>query len=151
VAGKMDNELKEIYDHAVHFHGHPGVFLAIGIRMGLLALKDLNSKGYFELEAFIQTRERPPYQCLLDGIQFSTGCTIGKGNLKIQYSDSALFGIFTTQSNKKIEIKVLPEFLERIKQQIKGMDRFKMHDIAEQVLQTDEKEMFCVSTPKSQY
>jgi formylmethanofuran dehydrogenase subunit E len=150
VAGKMDNELKEMYDQAVHFHGHPGVFLAIGIRMGLLALKYLNSKGYFELEAFIQTRKRLPYQCLLDGIQFSTGCTIGKGNLKIQYSDSDLFGIFKTQSNKKIEIKVLPEFLEHIKKQIKGMDRFKMHDIAKHVLQMDEKEMFRVLTPKSQ-
>jgi formylmethanofuran dehydrogenase subunit E len=46
--------------------------------MGILALNYLKSKGFFELEAFIQTRDMPPYQCLLDGIQISTGSTIGK-------------------------------------------------------------------------
>jgi len=146
----MKDQLKAIYDQAVQFHGHPGVFLAIGIRMGLLALKYLNSKGHFELEAFIQTRERPPYRCLLDGIQFSTGCTIGKGNLKIKFSDNGnILGLFKTQSGKKLEIKVLSEFLEHIKKQIKGIDRFKMHDVVKQVLQMDEKEIFRVFTPKS--
>ncbi len=139
----MKDQLKAIYDQAVQFHGHPGVFLAIGIRMGLLALKYLNSKGHFELEAFIQTRERPPYRCLLDGIQFSTGCTIGKGNLEIKYSANGdIFGVFKTQSGKKFEIKVLPEFLEHIKKQIKDIDRFNMHNIAEQVLMMNEKEIF---------
>ncbi len=139
----MNDEVKKIYDQAVLFHGHPGVFLAIGIRMGLLALKYLNSKGHFELEAFIQTRERPPYRCLLDGIQFSTGCTIGKGNLKIGFSDSGdIFGVFKTKSVKEIVIKVLPEFLERIKKQIKNVDRFSMHNIAEQILNLNEKDIF---------
>jgi len=145
----MDTDLKTIYDRAVRFHGHPGVFLAIGIRMGLLALEYLNSKGHFELEAFIQTRERPPYRCLLDGIQFSTGCTIGKGNLNIQYTDDKIFGFFKTESGKEIKIEVLPEFLEQIKMQIKSIDRFDMHDVAKQVLQMDEKEIFRVFTPKS--
>lgn len=139
----MNKEMKKIYDQAVLFHGHPGVFLAIGIRMGLLALKYLNSKGHFELEASIQTRERPPYRCLLDGIQFSTGCTIGKGNLKIKFSDNGdIFGLFKTQSGKKFEIKVLPEFLEQIKKQMKDLNRFNMQDIAEQVLRMNEKEIF---------
>lgn len=139
----MNKEMKKIYDQAVLFHGHPGVFLAIGIRMGLLALKYLNSKGHFELEAFIQTRERPPYRCLLDGIQFSTGCTIGKDNLEIKYSiNGDIFGVFKTQSGNKFEIKVLPEFLEHIKKQIKDVDRFNMHNIAEQVLKMNEKEIF---------
>jgi formylmethanofuran dehydrogenase subunit E len=148
VTGKMDSKLKEMYDQAVHFHGHPGVFLAIGIRMGLLALRHLHSKGYFELEAFIQTREKPPYQCLVDGIQISAGTTMGKGNLNIDYSsEGEIFGIFKTQSGNEIKIIVLPKFLELIKKQIKGMDRFEMHDVAKQVLEMDEKEMFRVLTP----
>ncbi|MCK5588384.1 MAG: formylmethanofuran dehydrogenase subunit E family protein [Candidatus Lokiarchaeota archaeon] len=142
MAVKMDTELKSIYDKAVRFHGHPGVFLAIGIRMGLLALEYLKSKGYFELEAFVQTRERPPYLCILDGIQFSTGCTIGKGNLEINYSADEIFGVFKTQSGKKIEIKVLPELLEQIKKQIKGMDRFKMDEVVKEILEMDETALF---------
>ena len=145
----MKNKLKELYEQAVHFHGHPGVFIAIGVRMGLLALKYLNSEGYFDLNALIQTRKKPPCLCLLDGIQISTGSTIGKGNLNIQYSDDEIFGIFKTESGKEIKIVVLSEFLEHIKKQIKGMDRFKMHDVVKQVLQMDEKEIFRVFTPKS--
>ena len=148
----MKKEIKNIYDQAVLFHGHPGVFLAIGIRMGLLALKYLNSKGHFELEAFIQTRERPPYRCLLDGIQFSTGCTIGKGNLKIKFSDSGvIFGVFKTQSGKEIEIKVLPEFLTYIKKQIKDLDRFEMYDIGKKVLLMDEKGIFNILIPEKSF
>jgi formylmethanofuran dehydrogenase subunit E len=146
----MEDESKAKYEKAVQFHGHPGVFIAIGVRMGLLALKYLNSKGYFDLDTIIQTRQKPPYQCLLDGIQISTGSTIGKGNLNIQYSDDEIFGIFKTESDKEIKIVVLPEFLEQIKKQIKDMDRFKMHNVAKQVLQMDEKEIFRVFTPKSQ-
>jgi len=142
----MKDKLKATYDLAVQFHGHPGVFIAIGIRMGLLALKYLNSKGYFDLDTLIQTRMKPPYQCLIDGIQISTGSTIGKGNLNIQYSDDKIFGIFKTEAGKEIKIEVLPEFLEHIKKQIKGRDRFNMHDIAEQVLQMGEKEIFRVFT-----
>ena len=138
----MNDEVKKIYDHAVRFHGHPGVFLAIGIRMGLLALKYLNSKGFFELDAFIQTRERSPYRCLLDGIQFSTGCTIGKGNLSVKYSDGDIVGVFTTQSGKTFEITVRSEFLEQIKKQMKDLNKFNMQNIAEQVLKMNENAIF---------
>jgi hypothetical protein len=41
------------------------------------------------------------------------------------------------------------EFLEKIKKQIKDMDRFKMHDVAKQVLQMDEKDIFRVFAPTS--
>jgi formylmethanofuran dehydrogenase subunit E len=73
--------LKEMIDQGTEFHGHLGPFLVLGIRMGLLALKDLSSSGHKNIEARVKTGTTPPISCLVDGIQISTGCTMGKGNI----------------------------------------------------------------------
>lgn len=73
--------LKEMIDQGTEFHGHLGPFLVLGIKMGLLALRDLSSSGYKNIEARVKTGTTPPVSCLVDGIQISTGCTMGKGNI----------------------------------------------------------------------
>lgn len=73
--------LKELIERGTEFHGHLGPFLVLGIRMGLLALRELGSSGHKEIEAAVKTGTTPPISCLIDGIQISTGCTMGKGNI----------------------------------------------------------------------
>ncbi len=73
--------LEEMIERAIEFHGHLGPFLVLGIRMGLLALRELSSSGYEGIEALVKTGNTPSLSCLLDGIQVSTGCTMGKGNI----------------------------------------------------------------------
>ena len=51
--------------------------------MGLLALRLLDSAGYSGIEAVAETGSTPPVSCLVDGLQVSTGCTVGKGNLMV--------------------------------------------------------------------
>ncbi len=68
-------------EQGADFHGHLGSFLVLGIRMGRLALKKLNSPGYESIEALVKTGTTPSLSCLADGIQISTGCTLGKGNI----------------------------------------------------------------------
>lgn len=65
------------------FHGHLGPFLVLGIRMGLAALKELDSKGHKDIRAVVRSGSNPPISCLADGIQISTGCTLGKGNITV--------------------------------------------------------------------
>lgn len=67
----------------VRLHGHRGPFLAVGIRMGLLALRLLESSGYRGIAVWAETGHGPPVSCLVDGLQVSTGCTVGKGNLAV--------------------------------------------------------------------
>ena len=74
--------LEEMLDQAVEFHGHLGPYLVLGIRMGLFALRELSSSGYEGIEALVKTGDVPSLSCLLDGIQVSTGCTMGKGNIR---------------------------------------------------------------------
>lgn len=76
-------EPRELWELGVRLHGHRGPFLACGIRMGLLALRLLDSAGYSGIEAVAETSSTPPVSCLVDGLQVSTGCTVGKGNLMV--------------------------------------------------------------------
>jgi formylmethanofuran dehydrogenase subunit E len=73
----------ELLPLGVRLHGHKGPFLALGLRMGLLALRLLGSPGFTGITAEAHTGTEPPISCLVDGIQIATGCTPGKGNLRV--------------------------------------------------------------------
>jgi len=79
--GRLDREalLSRIED----FHGHLGPYVIFGFRAGQLALRVLEAKGFFDLEADVHCGDRPPVSCFADGVQLGSGCTTGKGNLKV--------------------------------------------------------------------
>lgn len=76
-------DLREMIARGTLLHGHLGPFLVAGIRMGLLALRELGSSGYFRLRAESQAGRTTPLSCLNDGVQIGSGCTTGKGNLHV--------------------------------------------------------------------
>ena len=65
---------------AARFHGHLGPWLVLGLRAGAYARRRLGGTP-FELTARVTCPERPPHTCFLDGVQLSSGCTMGKGNI----------------------------------------------------------------------
>jgi len=73
---KMPEELKRLAD----FHGHLGPYVLLGYRMGKIA------RSYFPGKFFATffTGTEPPVSCLIDGVQFSSRCTLGKGNLGVK-------------------------------------------------------------------
>ena len=74
--GEMPAELRRLAD----FHGHLGPYVLLGYRMGLIARRYFPGKFY----ATVYTGTEPPVSCLIDGVQFSSGCTWGKGNLAVK-------------------------------------------------------------------
>lgn len=86
----LDEELER---RAVEFHGHGGPFMTVGLRMGLYALERLDCRGWFDVSCRAALRWRPPDSCVVDGIQSSTGCTMGKRNIEVVEGDgvSAVF------------------------------------------------------------
>ena len=101
-----------LIERGSEFHGHLGPFLVVGIKMGIIALKKLNSSGYSDMSAVVETGTTPPISCLIDGIQISTGCTLGKGNIKVNANKKpkAVF----TNGEKSLDIELKPEILKRI-------------------------------------
>lgn len=100
---------KALLAKAVDYHGHIGVFLAVGLRMGLLLRETLGGDS-FNTQALIKTDLKPPRSCLIDGVQVATGCTLGKMNIKVEES-SELLGVFTVE-DKRVEIEVKKSFLD---------------------------------------
>ncbi|KYK31599.1 MAG: formylmethanofuran dehydrogenase subunit E family protein [Theionarchaea archaeon] len=85
-----------LLQQAAHFHGHLGPYLVLGLKMGILA-RNLLDGTPFTMKAEVHTQKKPPHSCIVDGIQFTSGCTLGKGNICIK-EDQKIYGVFTTGS-----------------------------------------------------
>lgn len=96
---------RKLFELGVRLHGHRGPFLACGIRMGLLALRLLESTGFDGIEAVAETGDVPPVSCLADGLQVSTGCTAGKGNLKVVEGGRPAARFFTGTRSVRIALR----------------------------------------------
>jgi formylmethanofuran dehydrogenase subunit E len=107
--------LQEMIERGAEFHGHLGPFLVLGIRMGLLALKDLGSSGHKDIDARVKTGTTPPISCLVDGIQISTGCTMGKGNIVTENLSraEATFSADGKSLTLKVKDGVMEEIMSR--------------------------------------
>jgi formylmethanofuran dehydrogenase subunit E len=98
--------------YAVQLHGHLGPMLTFGARMGMAARKAVDADGNFDVEI---TCEGPfpktPASCFLDGLQISTGATLGKRNLHYVECKDITIRIKNTRSGKIAEIRPKVEFL----------------------------------------
>ncbi len=94
------------------FHGHLGPYAVIGYRMGVLANKNLGSDP-FEKKATVWTGTTPPLSCIVDGIQFSSGCTLGKGTITIKH-DRVPQVQFCSKQGQQLTIKLLPHIQQEI-------------------------------------
>ena len=75
-------ELPEDLLDLQRFHGHLGVYVTVGLRMGAIGKRRFGH--YKGLRATVQSALEPPMRCVLDGVQFSSGCTMGKGNIVLE-------------------------------------------------------------------
>jgi formylmethanofuran dehydrogenase subunit E len=102
--------------------------------MGLLALSLLESRGHRGIAAEVETGTKPPISCIVDGIQVSTGCTTGKGNLSVKPlgKPAAVF----SANGKRVRIEVRPEWLSRL-EKLGAPD-----PLADEVLQAKAEELF---------
>ena len=71
---------------AARFHGHLGPWLVLGMQAGAYARRKLAASP-FELSARVFCPAGTPYTCFVDGVQFSSGCTMGKGNISHHRAD----------------------------------------------------------------
>lgn len=94
------------------FHGHIGPYAVIGYRMGLIANKKLGSDPFLK-KAVVFTGSTPPLSCIVDGIQMSSGCTYGKGNIKVENKGIAKADFFTNEGGK-IQILLKKELKNEI-------------------------------------
>lgn len=95
------------------FHGHLGPWVFAGMRMGRYALKRLSADPHFGIEAEAWCPAATPTSCILDGIQFSTGCTLGKQNIRHHVSEEVRAKFKNRDSGEVIALRLRPEAMER--------------------------------------
>ncbi len=73
-----------ILSDALAFHGHKCWASTAGVRLGLAAMRALGVEraGAKQLHAIVEIGDHHGGMCFGDGIQFTTGCTFGKGNIE---------------------------------------------------------------------
>ena len=129
----LDDALKNIEQ----FHGHIGPYVVIGYRMGCIANEKLG-KNPFSKKAHVWTSTKPPMSCIIDGIQMSSGCTIGKGNLTIIMGKLPKVR-FSNNNGKHIEIHLR----ESIKNEIdKTVTEQNIVSYSEKLYQKSDQELF---------
>jgi len=77
-----ENKMRNLLMKAKEFHGHLCPFLALGVRISILAMEELGIKK----EEFASVTEDllaivECNNCLADGVQVATGCTLGNNSL----------------------------------------------------------------------
>ncbi len=98
-------------EQAAKFHGHLGPFLTIGYIAGRMAVKVLKPKDLRDLRARVSLPLKTPFSCVIDGIQCSSGCTLGKLNIETENSSKIRIK-FEKRGSNSLELRVREEVVE---------------------------------------
>lgn len=108
---------------ANNIHGHLGIYSTLGAKMGCLA--QLLSGGGEEPHVLSYAGSQPPVSCLNDGLQVSTGATMGHGLFAV--SDEAVKrveAVFTWKT-RKLRLRLKPQYEQAIQSDIRrGVEQY---------------------------
>ncbi|MDF1573868.1 MAG: nucleoside hydrolase [Bacteroidales bacterium] len=105
-------------------HGHTGIYSIIGAKMGIRAMEYYNV-GVNNLTVTTFTGNNPPISCFNDGIQISSGATIGQGLITVSDSVSSIPSAIFRFNERKVHISVKPEIAEQMRNEINyGVETF---------------------------
>ena len=97
----------------VQFHGHLGPSVVAGARMGMIGLREVDAKGYFDVQVTCEgPLAKPPQSCFLDGIQVATGATLGKRTLQWTQADQLLVRVKNIRTGKTAVLRPTPSLME---------------------------------------
>jgi len=108
---KVIEQSEEFLLRAVEFHGHLGPYLVLGLKAGLYA-NEIFGREPMNTKASIKTKTTPPQSCFADGVQFSTGCTLGKGNISLTEGEGLV--VTFEKNNQILTLKLRKEIIEEI-------------------------------------
>jgi len=143
---KMEQDLDSIVREAVDFHGHLGPFLVIGVRMGLIGLRELKTtRGNPKLKATSISKLTVPFSCAIDGIQVTTQCTVGNGKLKLKGAQETVSAEFKLNRERQVTVTLKPTKFEELKRSMpKSARSYKNIQLARDVASSPEKELFTI-------
>lgn len=100
-------------------HGHIGIYSILGAKAGTMACEYFNVRtGKLKVTSY--AGNRPPLSCFNDGVQISTGATIGQGLISV--SDTVLENptIICECKNRRIKLSLKNEVLKQVQADIQN-------------------------------
>ncbi|MHC1564048.1 MAG: FmdE family protein [Candidatus Hecatellaceae archaeon] len=133
--------LREIADKIRDFHGHFGPFAALGVRLGWAGMERLGARrGDEEFRVSLSLNVmKPPTTCIIDGIQVSTGCTIGNGRLKVKPGKSVAAS-FKLKGKPAVRFKVSSRFIKWMRDRLREGEP--LEKVAYDVLAEESRRIF---------
>jgi len=144
----LDPELMKIVKKATDLHGHLGPFLVIGVRLGLIGIRELGLKKNEEkLHVTAMLRNSVPFSCVLDGIQVTTKCTIGNKKIRLK-SSVGIAAKFELPTGRQVTIEVNPTAFERLKNELlrESFSSEEVRKLAQIVASMPEEELFIIGS-----
>jgi formylmethanofuran dehydrogenase subunit E len=149
VASKRNQKqgLNTLLKAAMDLHGHFGPFLTLGVRIGLVGIRELEVKeGDTQLHVTVMLEYALPFSCILDGVQTATKCTVG--NKRLTWRESKEIGaIFELQnSGRQIEVSVNSDMVQELSLRLdkKPSDK-ELQELALDIGSRSERELFSVT------
>ena len=106
-AGVLTNEL----------HGHLGIYAIIGVKMGIRAREYFNI-GVDDIRVISYAGLQPPVSCMNDGLQVSTGGTLGHGLISVATDETTRPEATFTFKNKTLRLKLKPVYAQQIRKDV---------------------------------
>lgn len=97
-------------------HRHLGIYSIAGAKMGLYA-RELLAARLDEVRVHSLIGLQPPFSCLNDGLQISTGATLGQGTITVSEEFAQAGAVFSTDQ-KTVKLTLKPEYLAWVKAEI---------------------------------
>jgi len=128
------------------FNGYLGPFLVVGLRMGLIGLRELKTGGTnFDLQAITIVEQKTPFSCTIDGIQVATHCTVVNGKLMLKDKADIISAIFKTSDGRQVTISLKStKYEELIKGLAKDCESCKNIQLAKEIASSPEEELFII-------
>lgn len=103
---------------AQNFHGHLGPWLVLGLLIGEFGLNKIKAKKYFGIDIKVSGLHKKPRSCLIDGLQLSTGATLGKGNIHLNGAKKIAITFVNCENQKKVSVGIQEELLKKLNREM---------------------------------
>jgi formylmethanofuran dehydrogenase subunit E len=141
---EIGSELTNLIEKGAEFHGHLGPFLVLGIRIGLIGLRELGAQRKFgQINVTAKLKLSVPFSCLIDGIQIVTKCTVGNRMLKLENSQQGMAVDFRLRnSDKALTVHISPEIVRYLMN--KFSERVSNEELAWKIASLPESQLFTI-------
>jgi len=109
--------------------------------MGVTAHFILKPKKQSTLTANMFVRSDPPESCTVDGVQVGSGCTLGKGTIRISSTNNRIAGEFRA-ADRACTITVKTQVLNALLGDLRKATDKQVLEMAEDVLSRPDDELF---------